>query len=219
VNNKAEDNFKTTLKSLVNDEPQKLAFFDGLDLDSIPPFVPDEISKDNTKTTIDDNGADKRKKYSVRRRGNTFGMIATAACSVFLVCVAAINYGPDPVMNMSMAGGGGAPAPASVSEAPAAADVAETEESYGQEYDSGAPESAPVPETETYDSEAAEMQRPNAGRADDEATDNIAPAPLSVMTDNGYASEIPAVPLPLLIIGAIIFAAFFLILFKRRRYQ
>ena len=37
-----EENFKLALKSLVNDEPQKLAFFDGLDAEAgVPPFVPE----------------------------------------------------------------------------------------------------------------------------------------------------------------------------------
>jgi len=79
-----EEGIKQSLKTIVNDEPGKLTFFDGLDKDAAPrPFVPSEkllerIRRDKAK----------RKRY-------TAGMAASAvACLVFAI-LTAISYTPN----------------------------------------------------------------------------------------------------------------------------
>jgi len=103
VNRINEEQFKKTLTALVMDEPEKLAFYDGLDPDAdIPPFVP---AADEERHT---DKADTRKTYAVRRRRYSLGMIAAVACCIVFVSVAVINNGSGftDQMYAPMSGGG-----------------------------------------------------------------------------------------------------------------
>ena len=95
--NRTEDNFKEALKTLVTEEPEKLAFFDGADKGAIPPFIYDQ-TEDDTRTKVVNIGAG-------RRRRNMFGMIAAAACSLVFVFAAVISYGPDTIGQTPINGG------------------------------------------------------------------------------------------------------------------
>lgn len=174
MNNRTEDNFRETLKTLVIEEPQKLAFFDGLDADSaIPPFVPTDTER---------NGEDNRKKYSGRRKRHMFSMLAAAACSLVLVCMAAVNYSPDSMIMMNADHS---------AAAPAAAEVAESD-----------------------DSDAAAKQQTDAGGYADE---EIEAAPAPAMLEAGTIHENANPTFIAFVIGAVIFAAAFLILFLQYR--
>ena len=235
--NNREDNFKEALKTLVTREPEKLAFFDGSDKASIPPFVPRETAEDSRKTVP----------IKRQRRGYTLGMFAAAACCIVFVCSAMLNYGPE---SLGPAATGGN------SAAQAAPSTAEPEP---DDYMSGENAEQIAPESDGYD----ESLRPGAG-ADDEKdgagagsendgagaggerdgadadgqadfggetdgadadgqadfggeTDGARAELIVADNDAGTSRESAALPFALLIIGAIVFAVVFLILFVKRR--
>ena len=169
MNNRTEDNFKDALKTLVANEPEKLAFFDGADKAVIPPFVPRETTEDRQKVVP----------FKRQRRRYMFGMVAAAACCIVFVGAAMINYGPE-TLDSAATGGG-----------MSAAQVAP-----------GAPAS------DDYD----ESLRPGADAAEE---DESAATEMVVAENDAGANA--AFPFPLLITGAIIFAAVFLILLIKRR--
>jgi len=84
-----EEKFKDTLKALVQDEPEKLAFFDGLEQPTaVPPFIP---TGKNERIQTDPS-------IKTRRRHYTYGMAAAAAC--FIVFISITVAGLSSSMNM-----------------------------------------------------------------------------------------------------------------------
>ena len=109
MTDRIEDNFKVALKTLVLDEPEKLAFFDGADKGAIPPFVYEEVKEDTRTKVVSINAG--------RRRRNMFGMLAAAACSLVFVFAAAINFNTD-LAGQAPISGGAAPDSAITMPAP-----------------------------------------------------------------------------------------------------
>ena len=159
-----EEKFKDTLKALVQDEPEKLAFFDGLEQPTaVPPFVPADVITSSEATNQSSETSDKQDERikttvpikAIRRR-YTYAMAAAAAC--FVVFFSITVAGLSPGMNMktvsvsydameAVAGGGGmdtgamVEAPIAPDEAPAAAEAAEAQ----KEAPAETPMPAPAP--------------------------------------------------------------------------
>ena len=86
MNNKNEEKFIETLKTLVNETPQKIPFFDGLDPDAvIPSFVPQ-------KETIV-----RKRRDTVKRKRLDLGLTASAAASFVFVFLGLFNNDNEPV--------------------------------------------------------------------------------------------------------------------------
>ena len=159
MTDRTEDNFKEALQTLVANEPEKLAFYDGADKGAIPPFVYEEV-KEDTRTKVVNAGAG-------RRRRNMFGLLAAAACSLVFVVASVLNYGPDTAVKMTASGG-------------------------------AAPESV--------------IHMPAQENADEEYTREAV-----TMDAGGESAESAPYIFPLLVIGAVVFAVLFLVLFIHRR--
>lgn len=85
MNTTKEEKFKETIKSLVHDEPEKLAFYKDLGPSSaIPLFVPSEKSTEETKYLS----------VRTKKRRYAFGMAAAAACFVVFISIAIIGLAP-----------------------------------------------------------------------------------------------------------------------------
>lgn len=84
MNSRNEEGFNQTLKTLVDNDPGKLAFYNGLDTNAaVPPFVPNE-------ETIELKRRDKARKTRLNA-----GMIASAAACLVFAILTANTYVPD----------------------------------------------------------------------------------------------------------------------------
>ena len=94
----SENSFRQAIKTLVQEEPGKLAFFNGLDESgAIPPFIPAETAQGMTASGgpgQNDSGERTRVTAFKRRRRYNFAMATAAACFVVCLCVTAVNYQP-----------------------------------------------------------------------------------------------------------------------------
>jgi len=157
---------------LVQNEPEKLAYFNGLEMPSaIPPFIPAE--KDTSANVIARSEATKRLRLSsenptqsnertkttlsiqAKRRRYTYGMAAAAACFVVFISITAVSLTPG--MEMEKMSADYSSAEAGGGEVAAA--------------DTAAPETAPeVP------AEIAEAPAPAPEAAEPEALSGESPA-------------------------------------------
>ena len=190
--NNREKNFKEALKTLVGSEPEKLAFFDGSGKASIPPFVPEAKTEDLRKPAY----------VKRQRRGYMFGMVAAAACCIVFASAAIINYGPG---SLDTAVSGDYSAATAAPEAPAAPAAVEPEGEFNESSMMGAGEA-----DETYGIGDTAGSADDFIIADNDAGDEI------IVTDSDVGTS-GANAFPLLIIGTIIFAAVFLLLYVKRR--
>lgn len=86
MSNRSEESFNQTLKTIVNDEPGRLAYYNGLDPNAaVPPFVPSEKTIELKR-----RDTSKRKKLNI-------GMIASAAACLVFSILTATSYVPDSV--------------------------------------------------------------------------------------------------------------------------
>jgi len=173
-----EENFKATLKALVNDEPKKLAFFDGQGYGAeIPPFIPSEDSSPIPST--------ERKQIQTvsRKRRYNFGMAATAACFVVFLSVAAVNSGL-----ITQGGGAGSSAPSSSSVLSETSDTSAPAPMIPPDENAmagGVDTSAASPPTTTPDESSP------AGGADTGMTSPAATAPETADTSGNVQSAVP----------------------------
>jgi len=80
VTDRNEEGLKKALKTLVQGEPQKLMFFNGLDKDAaIPGFVPKS------------ENIERRRRHTSKRKRYTFGMAASSAACLIFVLLTAFN--------------------------------------------------------------------------------------------------------------------------------
>jgi len=202
VNNR-EDNFKEALKTLVAGEPEKLAFFDGSGKAAIPPFVQRDTTEDRRKTVS----------FKRQRRGYMFGMVAAAACCIVFVSAAALNYGPESFGPTATDGSESAAQIVPEASEPAEDDFDEADGDYDESLRQGVDTGGENEGAATDGVGEAEIAATGpAGENEDAAAD----AGLAENSDES-ARESAALPFSLLIIGAIIFAAVFLVLFIKRR--
>ncbi|MCL2110706.1 MAG: hypothetical protein FWH32_00335 [Clostridiales bacterium] len=226
MSNVDEQRFKEALQTLVRDEPERLAFFDGLDSDAkLPPFVPNNTVGATPATgrpPLPTSARTKRVRY-------TFGIAAAAACLVMVLSINALDSGSNlDMLNTSVSemsgSGGAAPEEAYNEVTPASAPEAA--------YDDVAPaptaaRTIPQPESEIEELDTADMDEANA-LTDDIDTPEEANAPTPATDDAGMdeaatpeaaATDPPTHPpvVPLVIIAAV--AALLLILFIKRKKQ
>lgn len=103
MNKGHEEQFRQTLKTIVIDEPEKLAFFDGAGTDAgIPPFIPSEQQRQHVES------------YKKKRKYYNSGMTVAASFALVFLCVAALGFGragsaggPLPTVLPDTSGGGG----------------------------------------------------------------------------------------------------------------
>ena len=204
--NKNEENFRSALKILVQNEPEKLAFFNVLRADSeIPPFVPIEPRPAETAY----RHRQKQISFAAKRRRYNFGMAAAAACLVAFLSLAVANSGPG-MPNDSTASDGGDVMNITIQ------DPSETEQAKvgTEDIDDSEVDAVPViPKTGVENGEGQYKNSQNEAVEPGAAIGN----PEVEVQFTGEETPSSGFPLPLALAGLIICAVIFALLLVNRR--
>ena len=222
-----ENKMKETLKTLVQNEPEKLSFFDGLGPQTdIPPFIPQTNRREESRSIT----------LKIRRRRYAYSMAAVAACFVLFIGITIVGLAPDALsnsMNLQTSQDMAASAPAAAEEMPAMESEVEEEmlemkpqapqESEYQADESAAAEAPAAEEAPAEESaggansdvdEAAEDPDGRSAEETTEESDNIVEAEITDKIDDTVDNNWVDVAL----IIALGFAGLFVfLLIKRRR--